>query len=142
MSDAVRVPRGALIGAAVLIGFTVTTISLARHYDTGRLEVRAVKPSAARELVFRPLDNGEMLVFDDHGRQLARLVVEGDTFTMTAVRALAMQRKDAGRGGDYRLRVERDAAGHLELADPETGRVVRMDGFGKASFGAIAAYLD
>ena len=32
----ITVPRGALIGAALLIGFTVTAITTSRHYDVGR----------------------------------------------------------------------------------------------------------
>lgn len=141
MSD-IRVPRGALIGAAVLVGSVMATITAARHYDMGRMELHAVTPDQARALVFRPQDNGEMLVFDREGREVTRLVIEGDTFTMAAVRALAMQRPGRDDDEEYALVIRRDAAGHVELADPETGRAVRIEGFGEASFRKFAAYLD
>lgn len=141
MSD-IRVPKGALIGAAMLIGFVVTTITVARQTETGLLETGPVEADEARALVFRPQDNGEMLVFDAGGRAVARLVVEGDTFTMTAVRALAMQRPDRAGDEEYRLEIRRDAAGHIELADPETGRTVRIEGFGEASKRKFAGLLD
>ncbi|RIV89248.1 hypothetical protein D2V07_03150 [Aurantiacibacter zhengii] len=136
-------PRGALIGAALLVGFTVTTIPLARHYEVGRLETAAlVDAPESRMLVFTPLPGGEMLVSDEQGHQLTRLVVEGDTFAMTAVRALAMQQPLRDEASEYHLLVQRDAGGHLELADPETGRAVKLEGFGRASVDAFAGYLD
>ena len=99
----IRVPRGALIGAAIMIGFTMTAITT---------------------------------------EPLGHLVIEGDTFMMTAVRALAMQRDDRDEAGEFHLLLQRDGDGHLELADPATGRTVKLEGFGQASARAFARYLD
>lgn len=139
----IRVPRAALIGAAVLVGFTVTAITAARHYEVGRLEIHALdNASESRMLVFRPLPSGEMLVSDEQGHQLSRLVVEGDTFVMTAVRALAMQQAEREEATEFHLLVQRDDRGHVELVDPQTGRAVKLEGFGSASVEAFAGFLD
>ena len=138
----ITVPRGILVGGAALIGFTVATVAIARHYDIGRMETAAVDATESRELVFQPLPAGEMQVNDAQGRRLGRLKVEGDSFLMAAVRALAMQRPGHGTSDEYRLRILRDTSGHVELADPETGRSIRIEGFGEASVRTFVAYLE
>ena len=90
----IRVPRGALIGAAIMIGFTMTAITTARHYDVGRLTVQTAQSQDRKLLVFKSLPGGEMMVMNEKREPLGHLVIEGDTFMMTAVRALAMQRDD------------------------------------------------
>tara|TARA_R100001129_G_scaffold12176_2_gene8038 strand:- start:203 stop:655 length:453 start_codon:yes stop_codon:yes gene_type:complete len=141
MSD-ITVPRGALVGAAVLIGLTMTAITTARHYDVGRLTVQTAQSRDQRMLIFEPLPNGEMMVLSEQREPLAHLVIEGDTFAMTAVRALAMQRNDRELADEFHLLLQRDNDGHLELADPDTGRTVKLQGFGQASALAFARYLD
>ena len=138
----ITVPRGALVGAAIMIGFTVTAITTSRHYDVGRLTVQTAQAGERRMLIFEPLPNGEMMVLSEHRKPIAHLVIEGDTFAMAAVRALAMQRNDREFAGEFRLLVQRDEAGHVELADPDTGRTVKLQGFGQASARAFARYLD
>ena len=93
-------------------------------------------------LIFEPLPNGEMMVLSEQREPLAHLVIEGDTFAMTAVRALAMQRNDRELADEFHLLLQRDNDGHLELADPDTGRTVKLQGFGQASALAFARYLD
>ena len=141
MSD-ITVPRGALVGAAIMLGFTVTAITTSQHYDVGRLTVQTAKADERRTLIFEPLPNGEMMVLSDQREPVAHLVIEGDTFAMAAVRALAMQRNDREVAKEFRLLVQRDDNGHVELADPDTGRTVKLQGFGQASAGAFARYLD
>jgi len=141
MSD-ITVPRGALVGAAILVGLTMSAITTARHYDVGRLTVEAAQAQDRRMLIFQPLPNGEMMVLSEQRTPVAHLVIEGDTFAMAAVRALAMQRDDRERAHEFRLLVQRDRDGHVELADPDTGRTVKLQGFGQASARAFARYLD
>ena len=138
----IRVPRGALIGAAIMIGFTMTAITTARHYDVGRLTVQTAQSQDRKLLVFKPLPGGEMMVMNEEREPLGHLVIEGDTFMMTAVRALAMQRDDRDEAGEFHLLLQRDGDGHLELADQATGRTVKLEGFGQASARAFARYLD
>lgn len=141
MSD-ITVPRGALVGAAILIGLTMSAITTARHYDVARLTVETAQTQDRRVLIFEPLPDGEMMVLSERREPIAHLVIEGDTFAMAAVRALAMQRDDREVAKEFRLLVQRDQAGHVELADPETGRTVKLQGFGQASARAFARYLD
>jgi len=138
----ITVPRGVLIGAAIMIGFTMTAITTARHYDVGRLTVQTATSQDRRTLIFKPLPGGEMMELSDRRAPLAHLVIEGDTFMMTAVRALAMQRDDRNEATEFRLLLQRDGDGHLELADPATGRTIKLEGFGQASASAFARYLD
>ena len=83
-----------MIGAAIMIGFTMTAITTARHYDVGRLTVQTAQSQDRKLLVFKSLPGGEMMVMNEKREPLGHLVIEGDTFMMTAVRALAMQRDD------------------------------------------------
>ena len=109
----IRVPRGALIGAAIMIGFTMTAIPPARHYDVGRLTVQTAQSQDRKLLVFKSLPGGEMMVMNEKREPLGHLVIEGDTFMMTAVRALAMQRDDRDEAG------ARAFARYLDSADPQ-----------------------
>lgn len=83
-----------------------------------------------------------MTVADGDGRQLARLVVEGDSFAMTAVRVLSGQRTDDPVSSGYRLMVRRGPGGGPELADPETGERLPLAGFGPDNAGVFAAWLE
>ena len=137
----IRVPRGALIGAAIMIGFTMTAITTS-NTSTGRLTVQTAQSQDRKLLVFKSLPGGEMMVMNEKREPLGHLVIEGDTFMMTAVRAVAMQRDDRDEAGEFHLLLQRDGDGHLELADPATGRTVKLEGFGQASARAFARYLD
>lgn len=143
----IRVPRAALWGALGLIGFTIAAIVGGRHYDVGIMETPAVPAVAARDLLFHPRADGSMAVLSESGNLIANLVVEGDSFAMTAVRALAMQHPRGAKDGGvanptYRLSLRRGTNGRLDLVDPLTGRKVPLVGFGADNLRAFAVYLE
>ena len=148
MSDAggapapgIRVPRGALWGALGLISFTFAAIAFGREQGVGLLETPPVEPAQSRELIFLDRPDRGMDVLGSDGNPITTLAIVGDTFEMTAVRALAMHRSEDVTATGYRLRLRRDARGRLDLADPRTGRKVPLAGFGPDNIGVFEAYF-
>ena len=140
--DGIRVPRGALWGALGLISFTFAAIAFGRAQGVGLLETPPVGAAETRELIFVARADHGMDVLGADRQPIAVLAVVGDTFEMTAVRALAMHRSGDVTAAGYRLQLRRDEAGRLDLADPATGRKVPLVGFGQDNIAAFAAYLD
>ncbi len=138
----IRVPRAALWGAFALITFTVGAIVTARDTGVGTLETPRIAAAESRELVFRAVSRSGMEVLGANSHRLANLIVEGDSFVMAAVRALAAQRPDDPVALGYHLRLRRSPAGGLELADPQTGRKLTLAGFGPDNLRAFSVWLD
>ncbi len=136
--ETIRVPRAILWSAAALIGLTFASIIVARETGHGVVRTPAIAEQQERELVFRAEPDGGMVVLSQDGRLLDRLVVEGDSFAMTAVRAV-------GSGGpaatEYHVTVHRGPGGGLQLEDPDTGRRLTLAGFGPDNAGVFAGWL-
>jgi putative photosynthetic complex assembly protein len=135
----IRVPPALLWSAAALIVLTFASIIVARETGHGMLRTAAIAEKQERELVFRAGPDGGMVVLTQGGRLLDRLVVEGDSFAMTAVRAV-------GSGDpaetEYHVVVHRGPGGGLQLEDPATGRRLTLAGFGPDNAGVFESWLD
>ena len=138
----IRVPRGLLYGALALIVFTIAAIYAGRATHSGLIEVSPVREVEGRDLMFKALSDGTMRVTGEGGDPVATLVVEGDSFAITAVQGLALQRPDDATASGYRLRLSRGQDGRMDIADPETGRTLPLVGFGPDNIRAFGHYLD
>ena len=135
-------PRGALIGAAALIGFSLLAVTLARFAGLGPVTEPMAPVVQYRELRFADRADGAVLVYDRQGDEVVDLVPPGSGgFVRGVLRALARERRLQGDGASTPFRLSRLADGRLTLEDLATGRVIDLKAFGHTNEGAFAQLL-
>lgn len=137
-------PRGALIGAGLLIAFC---IGLAASVQTGLIDVRLGEaPSRVVQsvtLTFAERDEGGIAVLDAQDQEVLA-VLEPNThgFARGVMRSLARQRMLRGLGSEEPFLLRRGSDGRLWLSDPATGEEVFLGAFGPTNERAFAVLLD
>jgi len=134
-------PRGALIGAAVLIGFVLAATAATRW---GGLVTDTTAPPAATavELSFVDRVQGGIAVMNaETGAEIAVLEPGQDGFIRGVMRGLVRQRKMAGIGAETPFRLTRAADGQLWLIDPTTEEQIYLGAFGPSNREAFARLL-
>jgi putative photosynthetic complex assembly protein len=142
MSHAVHhdptVPRGALIGAAAVLLFTMamagaTRVGLIPHSadpDASRA-AQNVLPAQSRELRFADRADGAVVVTDANSGDTVKVVEFGQGgFLRATMRRMAKARIAAGKGAEPPFKLTLWENGALSLSDPETGRNAEIHGFG------------
>jgi putative photosynthetic complex assembly protein len=135
-------PRGALIGAALLVAFTVTSAAVARISGLGTVQMPESALVESRPLRFEDMRDGSIRVTDARTGQVAASVEPGTNgFIRGTLRGLARERKRQGIGIEPPFMLTRWADGRLSLEDPATGRVIALDAFGPTNGEAFAQLL-
>jgi putative photosynthetic complex assembly protein len=135
-------PRGALIGAALLVAFTVTSAAVARISGLGTVQMPESALVESRPLRFEDMRDGSIRVTDARTGQIAASVEPGTNgFIRGTLRGLARERKRQGIGIEPPFMLTRWADGRLSLEDPATGRVIALDAFGPTNGEAFAQLL-
>jgi putative photosynthetic complex assembly protein len=142
MSHAVHhdptVPRGALIGTAAVLLFTMAMAGATRlgfiPHSADPEESRAaqnVAPAQSRELRFADRADGAVIVSDAASGEVVKIVEFGQGgFLRATMRRMAKVRMAAGIGAEppFTLTLWENSA--LSLRDPQTGRTAEIHGFG------------
>jgi putative photosynthetic complex assembly protein len=133
-------PRGALIGAGVLVSASLLLAGIARlsGYQPERPPPSRVVSS--EELRFEDRADGAVLVYE-HDQLVDTLPPGTNGFVRGVLRGLARGRRADGVGRSPPFRLTRWADGRLSLDDPETGRHVDLEVFGPTNAGAFAEIL-
>jgi putative photosynthetic complex assembly protein len=135
-------PRGALIGAALLVAFTVSSAAVARLSGLGTVQMPETASVESRPLRFQDMRDGSIQVTDARTGQGAASVEPGTNgFIRGTLRGLARERKRRGIGIEPPFTLTRWADGRLSLEDPTTGRVIALDAFGPTNGEAFAQLL-
>jgi putative photosynthetic complex assembly protein len=144
--DKEQFPKGALIAASALIGFSLIATAV------GRLE-RVTAPShAAAKMQAAPLRSidvrftderdGSVSVRDSRNDQVVASLAPGTNgFVRSVMRGLVHDRKRRGLGAAPPFRISQWADGRLALEDPATGRLIDLDSFGATNKDAFAQML-
>lgn len=154
MSQAVHhdptVPRGALIGAAILLLFVIALTGAVRF----GLIPRAADPSATREaaqvmpaqerlLRFADRPDGAVVVSDAISGETVTVIAFGEGgFLRATMRRMAKARLAAGIGAEPAFKLIRWENGALSLLDPTTGRDAEIYGFGPDHTKSFADMLE
>jgi putative photosynthetic complex assembly protein len=136
-----RFPRGALIGAAGLIGLSLIAAGAARLTGTKTL-VPTSAPVVVRDLRFEDTTEGAVNVYDGHSERPVSVVSAGsDAFLRATMRGLAQQRKRESISANIPFRLTSWADGRLTLDDSATGRHVELEAFGATNAATFARLL-
>ena len=142
MSHAVHhdptVPRGALIGAAILLLFVIALTGAVRFglipkaADPSVTRAAAqVMPAQERSLRFIDRADGAVVVSDATSGETVTVVPFGQGgFLRATMRRMAKTRIAAGIGAEPPFTLTRWENGALSLRDPATGRDAEIYGFG------------
>ncbi len=127
-------PRGALIAAAALVGFTIFVAVTARLTGVGTTSMPAGETLAMRELRFIDGSDGSVLVFDANGGgQVAKFAPGDDGFARVVLRSLARERIRMNVGSEPPFRLTQRTDQRMTLEDPVTGQRVHLGAFGPAN---------
>jgi putative photosynthetic complex assembly protein len=142
MSDAAHhdptVPRGALMGAAAVLIFTLALtgavkLGILPHSGdpTNSRIAENVSPAQSRELRFADRKDGTVLISDAKTSAAVTVIKFGEGgFVRATMRRMAKARKAAGISAEPPFKLIRWENGALTLKDPQTGREAELHGFG------------
>jgi putative photosynthetic complex assembly protein len=132
------VPRGAILGASALIGFSLVAASLGRLTGVGT--VRADYASTEQRMSFRfedRADGGISVIAPESGATIGVVPAGTDGFVRTVLRSLAFDRQRHGVGAGPEFVIARWTDGHTTIDDPATGRRVDLAAFGVVNMQAF-----
>jgi putative photosynthetic complex assembly protein len=136
-------PRGALIAAAALVGFSLvstTAVRIVRLNAPAPAPVVDPSPALSADLLFSDRADGAIVVQKGGGRTLVATLAPGTNgFVRGVMRGLARDRisRHIGEAPPFRLSQARD--GRLSLLDTATGRLIDLESFGVSN---RAVFLD
>ncbi len=131
-------PKGALIGAGVLIAASLSFALLARTTDIGATRLTPSAPVATLSLVFNDLADGSIGIIDATNQRTIDILTPGKNgFVRVVLRGLAQDRAVNGVGADLPFKLSRLEDGRLVLVDPTSGRIVTLEAFGSNNYAAF-----
>lgn len=138
-----HIPRPALIGAGLLVGFTLLSVIGGRELDVGVVKEPEAAVAIERQLRFEDRENGALLVFEAPSDRLVYTIEPGSNsgFVRGVLRGFARERHRSGVGIEPPFLLSELTDGRLFLEDPETGRKVPLNGFGQTNAEAFARIL-
>lgn len=138
--SAPRVPRGALVGAAVLLGASLVLAGSARRLGSAEPPAQAV---VSADLRFEDEPGGTIVITNARDERVIGVVQpETNGFLRGVLRGMFRARKLEGEARRAPFRLERTARGELSLLDPTLGRRVALDPFGATNAAVFANLLD
>ncbi len=141
-SDRIVVPRGPLIGAAVLIAITFALAISARIFGWGHVPEPQSRPQAQRTLRFDDAQDGGIRVYDAKTDSLVLTLPAGyNGFVRGALRAMARKRMlgHVPKSAPFVLTLWVD--GRLTLDDPATKDKIEVSSFGPVQIESFAQLL-
>lgn len=143
MSEAPRIPRGALLGAAALVACTIVFAGTARWTGIGATHVPVSEAVEILDLRFADRHDGAVEVHRaDDNRVIDVLAPGHDGFVRVVMRTLARERRLNNQGRETPFRLIRWADGRLSIDDPTTGRRVELGSFGAVNRASFARLMN
>ena len=135
-------PRGPLLGAAILIGATIFAAGAVRLTGVGSSHVADAPAVSERAFRFEDRSDGGIAVFDAATNRQVDVVAPGTKgFLRGTLRGLARERKRQGIGPEQPFRLTAHDDGRLTLSDPATGRRVDLESFGPTNAAVFSQLL-
>lgn len=140
----VSVPRGALLGIALLIAISLSAV-VAVKLIGGHEAAKPVGGEVinSRDLRFVDLGGGRVAIYAwPDGRLVDTLDAGTDNFIRGVIRGLARERRGIGAGDREPFRISLFENGRLTLEDRATGRVLVLEAFGATNARAFGRLLE
>jgi putative photosynthetic complex assembly protein len=135
-------PRGALIGAGVLVVSALLLVVTARLTGYGPAKPAASAVVESHDLRFEDRPDGAVLIYANQDNRLVDTLPPGTNgFVRGVLRGLVRERRADHIGSTPPFRLTHWADGRLSLDDPSTGRHVDLEVFGPTNAGAFADIL-
>jgi putative photosynthetic complex assembly protein len=136
-------PRGALLGAAALVGLALVSAATGRVTGIGVTGAPTAAPVSSRDLRFEDRGDGAVAVYDaDTGTVVDVLPPGSNGFLRGVLRGLARDRKRQEIGAEPPFRLTRWADGRLSIEDTATQQRIELASFGPTNATAFARLLD
>lgn len=136
-------PKGALVGAAALIGFTMLVVGAARVTGTVSPALPGTESVESLALHFEDRADGAVVVIDDADERVIDVLEPGSNgFVRGALRGLARERhrRDIGPQSPFILTYWDNE--RVSLHDPMTGARIDLGAFGPTNQWAFARLLE
>ena len=134
-------PRGALLGAAALMGLAIAAAGGARLTGFGTSHVPDGTPVESRDLHFADRTDGAVVITEAKTGRVVDVASPGTNgFLRSTMRGLARDRKRRDLGTEAPFRLTRWADGRLSRQDEATGRSIDLGAFGPTN-AAVFAHL-
>jgi putative photosynthetic complex assembly protein len=135
-------PRALLMAVGALMLFTLIGVGITRLAGLERQSNWRALSVESRALTFADAADGGILAHDASSGGLVReWQPETGGFVRTAMRSLALERRQAGIGAGPAFVLHRTGNGKLILEDPATGKWVSLDAFGASNAREFASLL-
>jgi putative photosynthetic complex assembly protein len=136
-------PRAPLIGAAILVSFTIAAAAFVRLTGIGKSQDPDAPTIAERTLYYEDSPDGSIAVIDAKDKRLVTTIEPGTNgFLRGTLRGLARERKSRGIGHEQPFELVKHVDGRLTLIDPSTGRRVDLESFGPTNAASFAHLLE
>jgi putative photosynthetic complex assembly protein len=127
----IKVPRGPLIGAALLVVLVFAVAIEARTTGHSASLEPVTGVALQREVRFDPQGDGTLSVFDvGQNREIVRLHSDKNGFIFGMLRGIRQKRDVAQTDPKTPFRITRWQDGRMTLDDPSTGMHVAVSSFG------------
>jgi putative photosynthetic complex assembly protein len=124
-------PRGLLMAIGALILFTLIGVGFTQFSGAGYVTNWRALSVESLPLVFEDGADGSIVVRDpETGNVLRTWAPETGGFVRTAMRSLALERRQMGIGSGPAFVLHRTENGNLIIEDPQTSEWVSLDAFG------------
>jgi putative photosynthetic complex assembly protein len=135
-------PRGALYGAAALVGLALVTTTVARLSGIGTTHAPVAAAVESRDLRFEDRRDGTVAVYDvASGRVIDEISSGTNGFLRGVLRGLARDRKLQHIGTEPPFRLTRWDDGRLSIEDMATQHRIELVSFGPTNAAAFARLL-
>jgi putative photosynthetic complex assembly protein len=134
-------PRGALVGAGLLVVFAITAALAGRLTGLGTTAPPQATAVETRSLLFADRADGAVVVTEPGGDTVAIVAPGTGGFLRGVLRGLAQERMRRNEGPATAFELTRWNDGRLSLTDPVTDRHIYLDAFGPTNVAAFAALL-
>jgi putative photosynthetic complex assembly protein len=138
-------PRGALIAASALVGFSLvatTVVRLVRITAPAPIAAAQSAPVSSIDLRFSDETDGSIRVQNSKTDQVLATIEPGvGGFVRGVMRGLARDRISRHIGQAPPFRRSQAKGGHMTLEDTATGRVIDLDSFGADNRESFVALL-
>jgi putative photosynthetic complex assembly protein len=135
-------PRGALLGAAALIGLALVSAGTGRVTGIGVTHTPQAPVVASRDLRFEDRTDGAVAVYDAESGRVVDIVAPGSNgFLRGVLRGLARDRKRQDIGTEPPFRLTRWTDSRLSIEDTATHQRIELASFGPTNAAAFAHLL-